>query len=287
MKKIFSFIVLISIILSTLAVLSSCAKKTPAPEAQKIILSSASEGRSVEITDSKIIQKINDRINSFEYRRGSKKGKITAYTVEWLDENGKSLKTISVCENGEGIIYNNRYYHPTEEKQLDMGYFDRVFDDLDGRTLYRIPQRLFKGLFYSLTTKEFFAQDLFLYDTCEDFRNKSYADDENNIVLLLTEAQKAAWLAKYNADLDNFEGLDGVEIANDYSKMTITKPKPQLKEFLDTYYDPNMPFDMVIRQIVSGKDIGNIAAEIVLIDEITGDIVYSVKWPDQEIKFEW
>jgi hypothetical protein len=126
-----------------------------------------------------------------------------------------------------------------------------------------------------------------LYDTCEDFRDKAYLDDENNVVLLLTEEQKLAWLLDIDTDIEDFDAIEGVEIVEDYSKVTITKPKSEMYEFIWNNYNLYTSIDMVVRQIILGEDPDTIVAEIVLIDEDTQEIIYSVKWPEEEIKFEW
>ena len=285
MKKVTSFIILFAFVLSLVACYSP--EKISAPVSVKIVISSESTNAYIEITDTKIVQQITDHINYFEYQKlRSIADKSVVYTVEWLDENDESLKKLSLCENGKGIIYNDCYYKVIGDYALDIEYFERIFDNLSNRTIYRLPERLVRCLF-GTTPEEFWDKYIPLYDTCEDFRDKAYLDDENNVVLLLTEEQKLAWLLDLDTDIEDFEAIEGVEIAEDYSKVTITKPKSEIYEFVWNNYNLYTSFDMVVRQIILGKDPDTIVAEIVLIDEDTKEIIYSAKWPDEEIKFEW
>ena len=285
MKKVFSFIILVATVISLFA--CSSPEKISAPVSDKIVICSENSNTYIEITDAKIIQQITDHINYFEYQKSkSIADKSVVYTVEWLGENDKSLKKLSLCVNGNGIIYNDCYYKVIGDYALDIEYFERIFDDLSNRTIYRLPERLVRCLF-GTTPEDFWGKYIPLYDACEDFRDKAYLDDENNVVLLLTEEQKLAWLLDLDTDIEDFDAIDGVEIAEDFSKVTITRPKSQMYEFIWNNYNLYTSFDMVVRQIILGKDPNTIVAEIVLIDEDTKEIIYSAKWPEEEIKFEW
>lgn len=286
MKKIISILLLLLLIFSLVS--CSSLEKISLPEAKKITISSSESDQNITISDTKLIKQISDHIEFFEYECAFiNKDNHTRYVIEWFDEGNRSLQKISICENGEGIVYNNRYFKISGNYWLDINYFDKIFDDFQGRTLYRIPPKLLLCLFGAETPEEFWSIEYPLYNTCEDFRNKAYFDEENNVLLLLTEEQKLAWLLDYDSNIEEFDAMDGVEVAEDYSQITITKPKSEMYEFIWENFNLYTPFDMVVRQIVIGKDPNTITAKIVLIDEDSGEIIYSANWPEEKIKFEW
>lgn len=86
-------------------------EKISAPKSDKIILTLASEDKSIEITDKKIMQQITDHINCFEYRQSAfKTDDSVAYIIEWFSESNESLKKLSLCESANGVIYNDKHY---------------------------------------------------------------------------------------------------------------------------------------------------------------------------------
>ena len=208
------------------------------------------------------------------------------YVIEWLDGDGQSLQTISVCEDGRGVIYDGRHLEIVGDTIINTRYLDEILDDFQDRTLYRIPPRLLSCLFGAATSDEFFHTSLSLYDTCEDFRNKAYRDDGGGVLLFLTEEQEVAWLVENATDIAAFDAMAGVEVAEDFSRITVTRPQEEMYEFLLENFNLYTPFDMVVRQIILGKDPNIVTAEIVLIDEGSGEVIYSAKWPDEAIHLE-
>ena len=86
MKKVISFIILFAFVISLVA--CSSPEKISAPVSYKIVISSESANAYIEITDTKIVQRITDHINYFEYQKSrSIADKTVVYTLEWLGEN--------------------------------------------------------------------------------------------------------------------------------------------------------------------------------------------------------
>ena len=168
------------------------------------------------------MQQITDHINCFEYRQSAfKTDDSVAYIIEWFSESNESLKKLSLCESANGVIYNDKHYQTIGEYDLYIDYFERIFDYLNGRSMYRIPPKLLSCLFACETSEEFWEIDMPFYDTCENFRDKANIDSDNNVVLFLTDEQKMAWLIDNDTDTDieQFDAMDGVEISDDYSRL--------------------------------------------------------------------
>ncbi len=153
------------------------------------------------------------------------------------------------------------------------------------RTTYELSPKMSEALF-GKTPEEFFNTFYDYYNYCEDFRDRAEIKD-GNLILHLTKWQERSKLLYSNRELKMFEKIDGVEIGDDYTFLTIKGTESELKKIVWEEMPLYLVFDMGNRQLFSGKDPETIKVTVTLIDEKTEDIVYTATWPDEAIKFSF
>lgn len=139
-------------------------------------------------------------------------------------------------------------------------------------------------LFYSTTPEDFFEDFNPLWgDSCEDFKKHARVDKDGNLVLRLTEEQENAHIQAWNSNLEEFKKVSGVEIADDYSYVTITGNKEEIKHILQNHLHFFFLKEMPLRQLYNGKKPETITLTFSLIESSTGKTVYTATWPQETI----
>lgn len=288
MKKLFSILTLLALLLS----FSACSQKinSRVPDgASKIVMTQVTDGSSVTITDKDFIKNITDHINYFDFKKVKDrdlKNVSSCYTIKWFDEKDTVLRTISLYSDGTGAFFEGKQYEIDGDLYLDIPYFNLIFENFSNRTLYRLPLSLVRSLFDVTSLEGFWEKELPFYKDCEDFREQAYLESDV-LLLFLTDKQKAAWLQYFDSGIDDFAKQEGVTLAKDYSKITIIKPTSEDDEFLYDKLPILAPHEMVLRQILSGKDASVLSAEVEIIAEKGNEVLYSAKWPYEELAAKW
>lgn len=151
------------------------------------------------------------------------------------------------------------------------------------RTTYVISPKMSRALFGS-TPEKFFNVYYSWYDSCEDYRKYATIDKKGNLVLSLTKEQENAMLEYEDANLEYADNLPGVEIADDYTSITITGDKPHIEKILFEELSVLFSNDMSNRQLFSGKDPSTISVTVTIIEESTNKVLYKAVWPNEPIK---
>ena len=149
------------------------------------------------------------------------------------------------------------------------------------RTTYELSPRMTEALF-GKTPEEFFDTFYDCYNYCEDFRDRAEIKD-GNLVLHLTKWQERARLVHNNYEYKMFEKIDGVEIADDYTALTISGTETEIRKILWEEIPIYLVNDMGDRQLFSGKDPETISVTVTLFNEETKEIMYTASWPDEAI----
>lgn len=150
------------------------------------------------------------------------------------------------------------------------------------RTTFVIPSDMFLPLF-GCEPEEFFSAPADWNGACEDFRNYASIDQDGNIVLRLTDDQILTDLAMSYSDLEGLNELEEVEISDDYTSITITGNKEEVLNVFENEFGIWTVFDMANYQLYGGRDAGTIFVTFTIVDENSGQIVYTATWPDEEI----
>ena len=153
--------------------------------------------------------------------------------------------------------------------------------DIEGRTKYILPATITKTLF-SCTPEEFFDKSLPWYSHCEDYREHAKVY-KGKLVLYLTDEQKNALLNYYDSDIEVFEKVKGVDIADDYTSYTLTGNREDVKNIMFNYYPVLLHWDLIARQLFSGKDPETLSVTINIVDIKTGKVIYTGIWPKNEL----
>jgi hypothetical protein len=289
MKKLISALLLFTLLFS----FAACSKKqdvVSGTDAQKIVLTKHSDGSSVTVADGAFIKSITEHINYFDYKKikqeEANESRSLSYTLEWFGSDDEAFKKISLFADGTGIVMDGVQYAIKGKLYLDIPYFDLIFQNFNQRTLYRLPLFLVKCLFETNSLEGFWEKEMPFYKDVEDFRKNAYLDGDA-VMLFLTKAQEDAWLAHFNGGVEDFGKLDGVTLSKDYARIVIEKPKSDLEPFLFEKLPVLAPHEMVLRQILAGKDPQSIAATVVIVEEGGDTVLYSASWPHEEIAFKW
>lgn len=135
---------------------------------------------------------------------------------------------------------------------------------------------------FSESPEEFFDTFYENYNYCEDFRDRAEIKD-GKLVLHLTKWQEVTRRFHNNYEYKMFEKIDGVEIADDYTALTISGTETEIGRIIFEEMPLYLVFDMGNRQLFSGKDPETISVTVTLFNEETKEIMYTASWPDEEI----
>ncbi len=136
--------------------------------------------------------------------------------------------------------------------------------------------------FFGKNPDGFFDTFYDYYNYCEDFRDNAEIKD-GNLILNLTKWQERCKLLYSDYELKKFEKIDGVEIDDDYTELTIKGTETRLREIVWEEMPLYIVNDMANRQLFSGKEPETIKVTLTLIDKETEDIIYTATWPDEVI----
>lgn len=139
---------------------------------------------------------------------------------------------------------------------------------------------------FSESPEEFFDTFYENYNYCEDFRDRAEIKD-GNLVLHLTKWQEVTRRFHNNYEYKMFEKIDGVEIADDYTALTISGTETEIGRIIFEEMPLYLVFDMGNRQLFSGKDPETISVTVTLFNEETKETMYTASWPDEEIRFKF
>lgn len=137
--------------------------------------------------------------------------------------------------------------------------------------------------FFGCELEDFFNEPIDCDGACEDFRNHASIDQDGNLVLRLTLDQILADLAMSYSDLEGLNELEEVEISDDYTSITITGNKEEVFNVFENEFGIWTVFDMSHRQLYFGSNLDKISVTFTIVDENSGQIVYTATWPDEEI----
>jgi hypothetical protein len=152
--------------------------------------------------------------------------------------------------------------------------------DIEGRTKYILPATITKTLF-SCTPEEFFDKSLPWYSHCEDYREHAKVY-KGKLVLYLTKEQEQAMLDHYDSNIEAFEEIKGVDIADDYTSYTFTGTREDIKNIM-FLYPIILDMDLLTRQLFNGKDPETISVTMNIVDIKTGKKICSAAWPYEEL----
>ena len=156
--------------------------------------------------------------------------------------------------------------------------------DIEGRTKYILPTAITKALFFC-TPEEFSSKSLAWYSHCEDYREHARVY-KGKLVLYLTKEQEQAMLDHYDSNIEAFEEIKGVDIADDYTSYTLTGTREDMKNIM-FLYPITLPHDMLTRQLFSGKDPETLSLTINIVDIKTGKVIYTGIWPQNELHIDF
>ena len=140
--------------------------------------------------------------------------------------------------------------------------------------------------FFGVKPESFFDVYYDYYDSCEDFRNHAQINEKGNLVLRLTKKQEEVFLQYYDSQLDDFKQVQGVNISNDYTLISIKGNREEVAEIIANKMSFYTVFDLANRQLIINKtDPDKIVVEVKVIDENTGNCVYNAVWPQEAINF--
>ena len=127
MKKLAALSLAIALILS-LAGCAAQAKTFDIGKASKLVITSGSNGESVEVTDAECIKQITDNFNALKFKD---EGKIDrdgwSYLISWLAEDGSCIEKITAL--GDGSITYGGHYYTVEGSgdKIDLEYIESAF----------------------------------------------------------------------------------------------------------------------------------------------------------------
>ena len=152
--------------------------------------------------------------------------------------------------------------------------------DIEGRTKYILPTAITKALFFC-TPEEFSGKSLPWYSHCEDYREHAKVY-KGKLVLYLTKEQEKAMLDHYDSNIEAFEEIKGVDIADDYTSYTFTGTREDIKNIM-FLYPIILDMDLLTRQLFNGKDPETISVTMNIVDIKTGKVIYTGIWPKNEL----
>ncbi len=151
-------------------------------------------------------------------------------------------------------------------------------------SIYELPPELCRR-FFGCTPSEFFDKTMVYYDSEVDFRKRSKMDKNGNLVLVLNEQDKEAWKSalKDYGFLEAIWDNPNIIITDDYKSMTVNCYKETASaDTFDSVFGVNA---LLVYQLFDGVPPDEIGLNYIIMDGITGEIVYSERYPENEINF--
>ncbi len=100
-------------------------------QASTIIIKSGLTSEEVRISDSELISKITEDINSLRFEKTAESNDEMnyIYMLTWLDEKSNVIETVTVTsENGYQIRHNGYYYKVCADLCIDTSLIEQAFD---------------------------------------------------------------------------------------------------------------------------------------------------------------
>ena len=161
----------------------------------------------------------------------------------------------------------------------------KSYDSLDDtkRTKYVVLADSCKTLF-TVTAQEFREYALLFDEKCVSIRENAKVDSNGNLVLSLTKKEEAILSDYYKGNYDEFSKLPQVTVSDDYYSLTIKGTKKEINDILEHKLNFWVFNHLAIMQLLNGKSGKTIKVKYTLIDSKTDEILYTVVFPDQNIK---
>ena len=100
-------------------------------QASTIIIKSGLTSEEVRLSDSEVISKITEDINSLRFEKTAESNDEMnyIYMLTWLDEESNVIETVTVTsENGYQIRHNGHYYKVCADLCIDTSLIEQAFD---------------------------------------------------------------------------------------------------------------------------------------------------------------
>jgi len=149
-------------------------------------------------------------------------------------------------------------------------------------TEYRMSNDTCSVLF-ACSVEEFFGEP-YDFSWTEDFRTYSRKGENGDLLLRLNDQQKKDWIARYSKAIKRARDV-GVEFSDDYTKITLRGYKETMGKLVHTCMWSST--GALVQQVVAGTEPDKAQIQVVVIDAVTNDVVYSILCPQEPFFYSY